>query len=350
MVPEHLPSLSTMSPAASCISSLPWRSTNACWPVPARKQRSWLSGLSATDSPAPAREIADLGLRVAAEREADPAQGVGRDAGQHVALVLARIDRRPDHRAVVVLLDPRVVAGGQPRRAEPAGQLDHRVEADEAVAAHARVRRGAARVAGEEVVDDVAAKAVAQIEREVRDAHPLRERRARRGRPAASSSSARRRPPGRTTARASPRRRPRRRRARAGRRRRCRPRRSSRPACVSGSPTARSRCRRRARPSRVRGAARRRSARRRACGSAPARPVPSRRPLARRARRSAPASPPPARRRRCRRPAPRRSPMPRSPSPRLGRPRRVREMRTRSPQAAPPAAPVCGASASAPAP
>src|SRR6218665_3105199 len=195
--PSTCPSLSTMSPAASCISALPWRSTNACWPVPARKQRSWLSGLSATDSPArrasppapglgeppsghpnppaAAGELPALGLGVATGRKADPAQRVCRDASQHVALVLARIDRRADHRAVVVLLDPRVVAGRQPRRPEPLGELDHRIEADETVAAHARVRRGAARIAGEEVVDDVAAETVAQVECEVWDTHPLRE-------------------------------------------------------------------------------------------------------------------------------------------------------------------------------
>ena len=71
---------------------------------------------------------------------------------------------------------PRVVARGQIGRAEPVGERDHRVEPHVAVAADARVRRHAFRVALQERVDDAGAERLAQVQREVRHAHPVRDR------------------------------------------------------------------------------------------------------------------------------------------------------------------------------
>jgi hypothetical protein len=68
------------------------------------------------------------------------------------------------------------VAGGQAGGAEVLGEVQHRVEADAAVAAHARVRGAAGGVAVDEGVDHIGAEALAQIEREVRDAHAMSER------------------------------------------------------------------------------------------------------------------------------------------------------------------------------
>ena len=60
--------------------------------------------------------------------------------------------------------------------AEAAGELEHRIEAHIAVAAHARVRRLAGGVAGEPGVDDTGAEVGAQIDREVRQSESMRER------------------------------------------------------------------------------------------------------------------------------------------------------------------------------
>jgi hypothetical protein len=68
------------------------------------------------------------------------------------------------------------VSGREPPGAERLGGGQHRVEADEAVAANARVRRPAGGVLGDEVVDDRGAEAGAHVERHVRDPHPVGER------------------------------------------------------------------------------------------------------------------------------------------------------------------------------
>ena len=123
------------------------------------------------------------------------------------------------------------MAGGQRARAEAVGEVEHRVEAHAAVAAHARVRRQAGGVVGHPRVDDARAELVAQVERQVRQAHAVRERA---GRADGADAEQHERSPsfsGRATARAS-RRRPRRRPARrAAPRPRCRRRRTSRRAC-----------------------------------------------------------------------------------------------------------------------
>src|SRR3954469_17060270 len=58
---------------------------------------------------------------------------------------------------------------------ERIGEREHLAEANEAVAAHARVRRAAGLVPGDEVVDDLAPKLVAQVERDVRNPHAVSE-------------------------------------------------------------------------------------------------------------------------------------------------------------------------------
>ena len=70
-----------------------------------------------------------------------------------------------------------VVAGREPGAGpETLGQLEHRVEAHVAVAAHAWVRRQPRGVVVEEGLDDAGAELLAQVEGEVRDAHSVRQR------------------------------------------------------------------------------------------------------------------------------------------------------------------------------
>ena len=70
----------------------------------------------------------------------------------------------------------RVVAGRERRGAQRVGELEHRVEPHVAVAADARVRRLPRLVAGHPRLDDAGAELRAQVEREVRHPHPVRER------------------------------------------------------------------------------------------------------------------------------------------------------------------------------
>jgi hypothetical protein len=65
------------------------------------------------------------------------------------------------------------VAGRQRAGAEPPGHVEHRVEAHVAVAAHAGVRRQALGVIGQPRLHDARAELVAQVQREVRQAHPV---------------------------------------------------------------------------------------------------------------------------------------------------------------------------------
>src|SRR3954452_169884 len=121
------------------------------------------------------RELAHLRLAVAAEREPDARELLRVEAGEHVGLVLALVDRRTQKRALAVVLDAGVVPRGELRGADAGRQPEHGVEAHEPVAAHARVRRAARAELAEEVVDHRAAEALAHVERDVRQAHPVRE-------------------------------------------------------------------------------------------------------------------------------------------------------------------------------
>ena len=117
-----------------------------------------------------------LGLAQRPEREAQPRQRGRRDRAEHVRLVLGRVGGGAQQRTLAVVGHARVVPGGQRRRAHAVGQREHVVQAHGAVAAHARVRRLARGVRGQERVDDAGAEAVPQVEREVRQAEPVRER------------------------------------------------------------------------------------------------------------------------------------------------------------------------------
>ena len=57
--------------------------------------------------------------------------------------------------------------GGERRAAQPAGEVEHRVDAQLAVADHARVRGAPGAIAGDELVDDPGAEVGLQVEREV---------------------------------------------------------------------------------------------------------------------------------------------------------------------------------------
>ena len=170
----------------------PWRARKRSRLVPARKQRSWLSRLSATGSP-----------RLAGDARA-PRAWCSSPSGKRTRSSSSRPQRRRACRSGPcrasaarassgpsrVALDARVVAGDERLGADALGQRQHRVEAHQAVAAHARVRRAAALVLGEEVVDDRGAEPVL-AGRASGAAGPSSGRaRARRAPPAASSSCA----------------------------------------------------------------------------------------------------------------------------------------------------------------
>ena len=92
----------------------------------------------------------------------------GREAREHVALILVLVDTAREQQPAVALDDPRVVAGREAGRADAAREREQLGEAKAAVAADARVRRLTACIAAHERRDDRAAERVAQIERDVR--------------------------------------------------------------------------------------------------------------------------------------------------------------------------------------
>src|SRR3954469_1900406 len=121
-----------------------------------------------------ARDLAHLRLALdGAEREAQALERRAAQRGEHVALVLGRVGGLPQQ---AVVRAPRVVAGRERPRPEAVGERKHRVEPDVAVAADARVRRQACLVVLEPWVDDARAELVAEVEREVREAHAVGER------------------------------------------------------------------------------------------------------------------------------------------------------------------------------
>ena len=111
---------------------------------------------------------AGLRLRLAAEREPQPAERRRVDGGEHVALVLARVHGPGDRTAPCALDELRVMAGREPAGAHAIGEGKQLVEAEAAVAADTGVRRRAPRVGACERLDDRAAELLAQVERHVR--------------------------------------------------------------------------------------------------------------------------------------------------------------------------------------
>ena len=118
---------------------------------------------------------ADLVLGHLGEREAEPAEQLRRQRREHVALVLGRVGAVGEQRPLGVLDDPGVVAGDQPRRPEPLGEVEHRRQPHFAVAEDAGVRRLPFGVAADEAIDDAAAEVGLEVEREVRDVERVRD-------------------------------------------------------------------------------------------------------------------------------------------------------------------------------
>ena len=129
---------------------------------------------------------------LAAEREGDAVEQSRVDGREHVRLVLGRVVAARDQPQPVALDDPRVVARPEHVGTGAARELDERVEAEAAVAAHARVRRQALRVALDERLHDGGAELLAEVERDVRQAERDGTSRGPRSRRRASSRRARR--------------------------------------------------------------------------------------------------------------------------------------------------------------
>ena len=110
------------------------------------------------------------GLGRVAERQPQAREHGGRDAREHVRLILGVVGAARHERAAVALDEARVVAGRDVPGAQPLGRVDERREPVGAVAGRARVRGLAARVAGDERLDDGAAEGLAAVQRDVRQA------------------------------------------------------------------------------------------------------------------------------------------------------------------------------------
>ena len=117
------------------------------------------------------REPATRGLfaherlrRRVAEREVGVRELLCREHAEHVALVF-RLGARTVQLAVAVGVfdDLRVVAGGDGVEPERERLLEQGGELDALVAAHARVRRAAGRVLGDEVVDDIGLEPLGEV-------------------------------------------------------------------------------------------------------------------------------------------------------------------------------------------
>ena len=136
------------------------------------------------------RLVAGRALALAAERERDAVEQRRVDGREHVGLVLGRVVAARDQPQPVALDDPGVVAGPEHVGAGPLGEVDERVEPEAAVAAHARIRGQALRVALDERPHDGGAELLAEVERDVRKPEPMaRLARGDHGRRASSTSA-----------------------------------------------------------------------------------------------------------------------------------------------------------------
>src|SRR5579885_355150 len=128
---------------------------------------------------------ARLLLRLRPQRKPHAGEKARVETREHVALVLLLVCRPGEERHAVAADDARVVTGREACRSGPAREGEQLGEAEAAVAADARVRRLAARVAAHERLDDGAPERPAQVERDVRQPERVarlarREHRARR--------------------------------------------------------------------------------------------------------------------------------------------------------------------------
>ena len=102
------------------------------------------------------RVLADRILGTIAHREHRVRELLLRQREQEIRLILGRIDGAPEQESSgrFVALDPGVVAGGHPVRAEPAAPIGERGELQVAVAVRAGQRRPPRRILPHEVRDD----------------------------------------------------------------------------------------------------------------------------------------------------------------------------------------------------
>ena len=144
-------------------------------PVVVSREEARLLALRACrrGEPCARRLGARLLLRLLAQREPDALEHAGIERREHVRLILRRVASTCDEKPAVPLHDSRVVAGPQRLGSRAASECEERVEAERAVAARARVRRVAGRVAGDERVDDRLPELLAQVERDVRHAERM---------------------------------------------------------------------------------------------------------------------------------------------------------------------------------
>ena len=119
------------------------------------------------------RLVPGAALPLPAERERNAVEQRRIDRREHVRLILGGVAAAGDQPDPGSLDDARVVAGPEDVGTGPRGEGDEDVEAERSVAAHARVRRQALRVALDERLDDLGAELLAQIERDVRQPEPV---------------------------------------------------------------------------------------------------------------------------------------------------------------------------------
>ena len=105
--------------------------------------------------------------------KATRSSSAGIDGRQHVGLILGRVVAAGDQPQPVALDDPRVVPRPEHIGAGALGEVDERVEPKTSVAAHARVRGQALRVALDERPHDRGAELLTQVERDVRQTEPM---------------------------------------------------------------------------------------------------------------------------------------------------------------------------------
>ena len=115
--PSLRPARSTTAPSRS--TRLPWRRRKPLLALAGEEAEVLGLGLLRDREAVPGGDRAHLVLGHLGEREAEPAEQVRRQRGEHVALVLGGVDAGREQRPSVVLDDPGVVAGQQARRAEP---------------------------------------------------------------------------------------------------------------------------------------------------------------------------------------------------------------------------------------
>jgi hypothetical protein len=107
------------------------------------------------------------------EGEPEPREHARVHPGEHVGLILRRIRSAGEQQTAAVLAHTGIVAGGERLGSDPLREREQGCKAKASVAADARVRSLATRVAPDEWADHGPAKALAEIEGRVRKAQPV---------------------------------------------------------------------------------------------------------------------------------------------------------------------------------